>query len=242
MVGLIPLFAVETLEPDIVDRLPGFKRRMQWFIDNRPEFREHVEMQTTGDGRTRRLLSIVSYEQVPRVLRYMLDEAEFLSPYGVRALSKHHQTHPYVLSVDGTANRVDYEPAESTQGLFGGNSNWRGPVWLPVNYLLIESLQKFEHFYGDSVHVQCPTGSGHEMTLGEVATELSRRLVRIFLRGPDGRRPVYGRVEKFQSDLHWRDLLLFYEYFHGDNGSGVGASHQTGWTALVAKLLQQSGE
>ena len=238
MVGLIPLFAVETLEAEIVDRLPGFKRRMQWFIDNRPQFREHVEMPTTD----RRLLSIVSRDQLPRVLRYMLDEAEFLSPYGIRALSKHHQTHPYVLSVDGTASRVDYEPAESTQSLFGGNSNWRGPVWFPVNYLLIESLQKFDYFYGDSVRVQCPTGSGREMTLGEVATELSRRLVRIFLRGPDGRRPVYGGVEKFQSDAHWRNLLLFYEYFHGDNGAGVGASHQTGWTALVAKLLQQSGE
>jgi hypothetical protein len=242
MVGLIPLFAIETLEPEIVDRLPGFKRRMQWFIDNRPEFRHHLEVRTRGNGKPRRLLSMVSRTELPRVLRYMLDEAEFLSPYGVRALSRVHRDHPYVLRADGGEHRVDYEPAESTQSLFGGNSNWRGPVWFPVNYLLIESLQKFHHFYGDSLRVPCPTGSDTEMTLGEVATELSRRLVRVFLRGPGGRRPVYGGVEKFQRDPHWRDLLLFYEYFHGDDGAGIGASHQTGWTALVAKLLQQSGE
>jgi hypothetical protein len=242
MVGLIPLYATETLEPEIVDRLPGFKRRMQWFIDNRPDLREHVEARAKGNGRVRRLLSIVSRDQLPRVLRYMLDEAEFLSPYGVRALSKHHRTHPYVLQVDGTQHRVDYEPAESTQGLFGGNSNWRGPVWFPVNYLLIESLQKFHHFYGDALRVPCPTDGGRAMTLAEVAADLSHRLVRIFLRGADGRRPVYGGAEKIQSDPLWRDLLLFYEYFHGDDGAGVGASHQTGWTALVAKLLQQSGE
>jgi hypothetical protein len=242
MVGLIPLFAIETLEPEIVDRLPGFKRRMQWFIDNRPELRDHLEVRARGHGKPHRLLSMVSRTELPRVLRYMLDEKEFLSPYGVRALSRVHRDHPYVLHCDGGEHRVDYEPAESAQSLFGGNSNWRGPVWFPVNYLLIESLQKFHHFYGDSVRVPCPTGSGHEMTLGEVATELSRRLVRVFLRGPDGRRPVYGGAEKFQTDPHWRDLLLFYEYFHGDNGAGIGASHQTGWTALVAKLLQQSGE
>ncbi|MBI1737472.1 MAG: glucosidase [Candidatus Rokubacteria bacterium] len=242
MVGLIPLFAVETLEPEIVDRLPGFKRRMQWFIDNRPEFREHVETATAPDGGVRHLLSIVSRPELPRVLRYLLDEAEFLGPHGVRAVSKYHRDHPYVLACDGDAHRVDYEPGESANGLFGGNSNWRGPVWFPVNYLLIESLQKLDWFYGASLRVPCPTGSPREMTLGAVATELSRRLVRIFLRGPDGRRPVYGDVETFQTDPHWRDLVSFYEYFHGDTGRGLGASHQTGWTALVAKLLQQSGE
>jgi hypothetical protein len=242
MVGLVPLFAVETLEPEIVDRLPGFKRRMQWFIDNHPEFREHVEMASKpGDG-TRRLLAIVAREQLPRVLRFMLDEAEFLSPHGVRALSRYHRDHPYVLRLDGMEHRVDYEPGESSSGLFGGNSNWRGPVWFPMNYLLIESLQKFHHFYGDTLKVPFPTGSTATLSLWQVATELSRRLTRIFLRGPDGRRPVYGGTEKFQRDPHWRDLVLFYEYFHGDNGAGIGASHQTGWTGIVAKLLQQSGE
>jgi len=242
MVGLIPLFAVETLEPEIVDQLPGFKRRMQWFINNRPEFREHVEEREHATGGIRRLLSIVSRDQLPSVLRYMLDEAEFLSPYGIRAVSQYHRTHPYVLAVNGTEHRVDYEPAESSTGLFGGNSNWRGPIWFSVNYLLIESLQKFHYFYGDDLKAPFPTAAGHLLNLWDVATELSRRLTRIFLRDADGRRPVYGGTETFQHDPHWRDLILFYEYFHGDNGAGIGASHQTGWTALVAKLLQQSGE
>src|SRR5256712_415786 len=242
MVGLIPLFAVETLEPEIVEKLHGFKRRMQWFIDNHPEFREHVEVATKPGVGPRRLLSIVSQAQLPRVLRFMLDEAEFLSPHGIRAVSRYHKDHPYVLDVNGMEHRVDYEPAESTSGLFGGNSNWRGPVWFPVNYLLIESLQKFHYFYGDTLKVECPTGSGVRLNLWQVAGELSRRLTRIFLRGKDGRRPVFGGTETLQRDPHWRDLVLFYEYFHGDNGAGVGASHQTGWTGLVAKLLQQSGE
>jgi len=172
----------------------------------------------------------------------MLDETEFLSPYGVRALSRYHLDHPYEVSVNGQINRVKYEPAESTTALFGGNSNWRGPIWLPVNYLLIESLQKFHHYYGEDFKVECPTNSGTESDLWQVAAELSRRLVRIFLRGDDGRRPVAGGTEVFQNDPHWKDLILFYEYFHGDNGAGIGASHQTGWTGLVAKLIQQSGE
>jgi hypothetical protein len=172
----------------------------------------------------------------------MLDEREFLSPYGIRALSQYHRDHPYTFSVDGTEYRVDYEPAESRTELFGGNSNWRGPVWFPVNYLIIESLQKFHYFLGDSYKVEYPTGSGRLMNLWEIAGELSRRLTHIFLQGPDGRRPVFGGVEKFQRDPHWRDSILFYEYFHGDNGAGIGASHQTGWTGLVAKLIQQSGE
>jgi hypothetical protein len=242
MVGLIPLFAVETLEPEVVDKLPGFKRRMQWFIDNHPEFREHVEMVSKPGGGVRRLLAIVGRRQLQRVLGFMLDEAEFLSRHGIRAVSRYHRDQPYVLQLDGMEHRVDYEPAESSSGFFGGNSNWRGPVWFPVNYLLIESLQKFHYFYGDTLRVPFPTGSETALDLWQVATELSRRLTRIFLRDERGRRPVYGGTEKFQSDRHWRDLILFYEYFHGDDGAGIGASHQTGWTGLVAKLLKQSGE
>src|SRR5438552_4607697 len=242
MVGLIPLFAVETLEPDVVDRLPGFMRRLQWFIDNRPQFRANLDTQTVAGGGVRRLLSIVNRAQLTRVLRYMLDRDEFLSPHGIRALSRYHRAHPYVLTVDGVEHRVGYEPAESTTALFGGNSNWRGPLWFPMNYLLIESLQKFHHFYGDDLKVECPSGSHRRLNLCDVAGELSRGLVRLFLRGRDGRRPVHGDTEKFQSDPYWRDLLLFYEYFHGDDGAGLGASHQTGWTGLVAKLMQQSGE
>jgi hypothetical protein len=242
LVGLIPLLAVETLEPDLLGKLPGFKRRMDWFVRNRPEFHEHLETMDQPGGGERRLLSIVSRKELPKVLKLMLDESEFLSPHGIRAVSRYHRDRPYVLAHEGQEYRVDYEPAESSTGLFGGNSNWRGPIWFPINYLLIEALQKFDHFYGASLQVECPTGSGAFMTLWDVATELSRRLTRIFLRGSDGRRPVHGGVPAFQNDPHWRDLVWFYEYFHGDNGAGIGASHQTGWTGLVAKLLQQSGE
>jgi mannosylglycerate hydrolase MGH1-like protein/glycosyl hydrolase family 63 len=242
MVGLVPLFAVETLEPEILDRLPGFRRRMEWFIEHRPDLTRNIAcMRTLGSGE-RRLLAIANRYQLRRVLELMLNEEEFLSPYGVRAVSRHHLEHPYVLRENGAEYTVRYEPAESSTGLFGGNSNWRGPIWFPVNYLLIESLQKFHHYLGDEFQVECPTGSGRMMNLGEVAAELSRRLTHLFLQGPDGRRPIYGGTEKFQADPHWKDLILFNEYFHGDNGAGIGASHQTGWTALVAKLLQQSGE
>ncbi len=242
MVGLIPLFAVETLEPEIIDRLPGFKRRMQWFIDNHPDVPEHIEMTQRSARGVRRLLSLVSRKQLKRVLSRMLDETEFLSPYGIRALSRYHQDHPYEVFVNGNVSRVDYEPAESTTGLFGGNSNWRGPIWMPVNYLLIESLQKFHHYYGEDFQVPCPARSKQNSDLWQVASEISRRLGHIFLRGKDGRRPVSGALENFQSDPYWRDLILFHEYFHGDNGAGIGANHQTGWTGLVAKLLEQSGE
>lgn len=242
MVGLIPLFAVETLEPELLDSLPGFKRRLEWFIDQRKDLVTNVAcMRASGRGE-RRLLSIVNEEQLRRVLRFMLDESEFLAPHGIRAVSRFHREHPYKLAVNGQEHRVAYEPAESSTGLFGGNSNWRGPIWFPVNYLLIESLQKFHHYYGADFKVEYPTGSGNFLTLWEVATELSQRLSSIFLRAADQRRPVHGGAEKFQTDPHWRDLILFYEYFHGDNGAGIGASHQTGWTGLVAKLLQQSGE
>jgi hypothetical protein len=242
MVGLIPLFAVETLEPEIIDRLPGFKRRMQWFIDNHPDVPEHIEMSQRSARGVRRLLSLVSRKHLKRVLARMLDETEFLSPHGVRALSRFHKDHPYEVAVNGSMNRVEYEPAESPTGIFGGNSNWRGPVWFPVNYLLIESLQKFHHYYGEDFKVECPTYSGNSCDLWQVAAEISRRLTHVFLRGADGRRPVAGGIEVFHKDPHWRDLILFYEYFNGDNGAGIGASHQTGWTGLVAKLIEQSGE
>ena len=242
MVGLIPLFAVETLEPEIVDRLPGFKRRMQWFIDNHADVPEHIEMTERSARGVRRLLSLVNRKQLRRVLSRMLDETEFLSPHGVRALSRYHLDHPYEVTVNGNVNRVQYEPAESATGMFGGNSNWRGPIWFPVNYLLIESLQKFHHYFGEDFKVECPTHSGTESDLWQVAAEISRRLARIFLRGEDGRRPVYGGTEMFQYDPYWKDLILFYEFFHGDNGAGIGASHQTGWTGLVGKLIEQSGE
>jgi len=242
IVGLIPLHAVQILEPEIVDRLPGFKRRLEWFIDNRPDLTQNLACMRTRGNKERRLLAIVDRDKLRRILRFMLDENEFLSPHGIRALSRYHREHPFTLAVNGMEHRVDYEPGESHSGLFGGNSNWRGPVWFPVNFLLIESLQRFHHYLGDDYKVECPTGSGQMMTLWEVAGELSRRLTCIFQRGADGRRPVHGASEIFQNDPHWRDLMLFYEYFHGDDGSGVGASHQTGWTGLVAKLIQQSGE
>jgi hypothetical protein len=241
-VGLIPLFAIETVEDRVLDNFPGFKKRLEWFITNRPDLTANISTLRTPGQHDRLLVSLIRADRLRRVLRYMLDEDEFLSPYGIRALSRFHKGHPYVLPFDGREYRVDYEPAESATGLFGGNSNWRGPIWFPLNYLIIESLQKFHYYFGDSFQIECPTGSGQMMNLAEVAAEISRRLSRLFLRGPDGRRPVFGDEEKFQSDPHWRDLLLFYEYFHGDNGAGIGASHQTGWTGLVAKLLQQSGE
>jgi hypothetical protein len=241
LVGLIPLLAVETLEQDIVDKLPGFKRRMQWFIDNHTDVANHIEVaEVTGKG-TRRLLSLVNREQLGSVARYLLDESEFFSPYGIRAISRFHKDRPYVMSVNGSDHRVDYEPAESSTGLFGGNSNWRGPIWFPINFLLIESLQKFHHFYGDGLSVELPTGSGQRASLWDAAAEISRRLTRIFLRAEDGKRPVFGGLQKFQTEPEWRDHIYFHEYFHGDNGAGIGASHQTGWTGLVAKLIEQSG-
>jgi Glycosyl hydrolase family 63 C-terminal domain len=242
MVGLIPLFAIETIEPDILEKLPAFKRRMEWFIAHRPDLTQHVAcMRTPGHGE-RRLLAVVWPDRLRSVLRVMLDESEFFSQYGVRALSRRHLTEPYSLVVDGQEHRVTYEPAESSSGLFGGNSNWRGPIWFPVNYLLVEALQKYHHYLGDEFRVACPTGSARLLNLREVATELSQRMTRIFLRDAEGRRPVFGGRALFNDDPHWRELVPFHEYFNGDTGAGLGASHQTGWTALVAKLLQQSGE
>jgi hypothetical protein len=242
MVGLIPLYAVEALDSAVANKLPGFTRRLNWFIENRRDLTANVACMKTAGMAERRLLAIVNADQLRRVLRFMLDENEFLSPHGLRALSRVHKEQPYQLPVNGSTYRVDYEPAESSTGLFGGNSNWRGPIWFPVNFLLIESLQKFHHYLGDEFKVECPTGSGCCMTLWEVAAELSRRLTRPFLRDENEERPVHRGISLYRDDPHWRDLVLFYEYFHGDNGQGVGASHQTGWTGIVAKLLQQSGE
>jgi len=240
LVGLIPIFAVESLDSDLLDKLPGFKRRMQWFIDNAPEFSEYVE--TTSEGSdVKRVLALVNRGRLRRVLRYMFDENEFLSPHGIRSVSKFHKEHPYKIQLGGADYGVDYEPGESMTGLFGGNSNWRGPIWFPVNFLIIESLQKYHHFLGDDFKVEFPTGSGHLMNLWDISIELGRRLVRIFMRDGIGERPVHGKCQVFQNDPYWKDLILFYEYFHGDDGSGLGASHQTGWTGLVSKLIMQAG-
>jgi hypothetical protein len=238
IVGLLPLCATTTLGNDTLQQLAGFAERLRWFTDNEPEAADAVSVSRAGP-RESRLLSIVSPRRLRRLLAAMLDESEFLSAHGLRALSRHHLEHPLELDLGGQVERLDYEPGESTTGLFGGNSNWRGPVWFPVNYLLIESLHRFHAYLGDEFTVECPTGSGRQCTLGEVADEIGRRLVAIFLRGPDGRRPVFGGYPRFQSDPAFRDALLFHEYFHGDNGMGLGASHQTGWTGLVASLVLQ---
>ncbi|MEO8494462.1 MAG: glucosidase, partial [Planctomycetota bacterium] len=244
IVGVIPLFAVEVLEEDAIDRLPGFRKRMEWFLTYRPDLTKHISYcESTGDGEHhdhhhQRLLAIPSRDRLIRVLKYVLDENEFFSPHGIRALSRYHKDHPYVLWLGGEEHRVDYVPGESTTGMFGGNSNWRGPIWFPINYLLVEALERYYHFYGDSVQVECPTGSGRLMNLQQVANELASRLVHIFLPDDSGRRPCHGDDRRYTADQHWRDLPLFYEYFHGDTGRGIGASHQTGWTALVASLMR----
>ena len=237
MVGLIPLFAVETLEPELLDRLPNFKRRLEWFLAYRPDLAALVSHWNDMGRGQRRLLSLLRGHRMKRLLHRMLDETEFLSDYGIRALSRVHAEHPYVFNVDGTDLTVHYQPAESDSGVFGGNSNWRGPIWFPVNFLLIESLQKFHHYYGEDFTIECPVGSGRFITLEAAAAELSARLTRLFLRDATGKRAVFGSDPRLQTDPHFRDYLLFYEYFHGDSGRGVGASHQTGWTGLVAKLL-----
>jgi hypothetical protein len=242
MVGLIPLLAVETLEPQQLKKLPGFRARMQWFIENQPEICGHMDTSVSSDGGQRILLSLVNRERLPRLLRYMLDENEFLSPHGIRSVSKYHKYHPYVLKLDGVERRVAYEPAESRTGMYGGNSNWRGPVWFPINYLLVEALQKYHWYFKDSLQFEYPTGSNQKLSLWQIAAELSHRLTRLFQRQPDGTRPGMAKLARFQNDPAWRDLILFHEYFDGDNGAGLGASHQTGWTALVAKLLEQNGE
>ena len=242
MVGLIPLFAVETLEPELLDQVPEFKGRMEWFLNNRPDLAGLVSRWNEPGMGERRLLSLLRGHRMKRLLKRMLDETEFLSDFGVRALSRYHKDHPYEFHANGSTFTVMYTPAESTSGLFGGNSNWRGPIWFPANFLLIESLQKFHHYYGDDFKVEYPTGSGTYITINDVANELSHRLTKIFLLDKDGRRPVLGYSRKMQTDPHFRDYVLFHEYFDGDIGRGVGASHQTGWTGVVAKLLQPRAE
>jgi hypothetical protein len=243
MVGLIPLFAVEVLTDEVMDALPGFRKRLEWFLTYRRDVAQHISYMETRDEigcRSRHLLAIPSRERLERVLRYVLDEREFLSPYGVRSLSKYHRDQPYVFRCRGQEFRVDYVPGESNTYMFGGNSNWRGPIWFPVNYLLIEALERYHYFYGDSLRVECPTGSGQWMNLSEVAQELSRRLVQLFLPDPQQRRPYQGPAAQTASRPDERDRLLFHEYFHGETGAGLGASHQTGWTSLVAHCLEHT--
>jgi hypothetical protein len=241
MVGLLPLIAVEVLDQETLDRLPHFTRRMNWFIENRSDLVGsigYLDVCKLDGSDCLRLLSIPSRARLERVLRHLLDEQEFLSPYGIRSVSKRHEDEPYELELGGQRHRVEYTPAESTTGLFGGNSNWRGPIWFPVNFLLVEALERYHRFYGDDLQVELPTGSGQRVNLGFVARELAQRLSRIFLPDGSGRRPCHGDDGRYQNDPHYRDLVLFHEYFHGDSGRGVGASHQTGWTALVASLLE----
>ena len=243
LVGLLPLCASTVFEANVVERYPKLRDMIALFRKRHPELISHVAPTDEGFAgyKDRRLLSILNKKKVERVLAYMLDENEFLGPYGIRSLSRHHLEHPFVFHTGGEEYKVQYLPGESDNGMFGGNSNWRGPVWMPVNALLIRALLNLYSFYGDEFKVQCPTGSGRYLTLFEVSQEISRRLANIFLRGADGRRPVYGGTAKFQDDPHWRDLILFYEYFHGDNGAGMGASHQTGWTGSIARLLDLFG-
>jgi hypothetical protein len=239
LVGLAPLLAVEVLDAELLDRLPGFCKRLEWFLDYRPDLAALVSHWHVPGGEDQRLLSLLRGHRLKALLHRMLDESEFLSPYGVRSLSKYHKDHPYVLEVGGQTFTVDYEPAESTTGVFGGNSNWRGPIWFPMNYMLVQSLYRFYNYYGDDFKVECPTGSGHEMTLKEIGDELARRLIRLFLPDSEGRRPALGPNPRLATDPNFKDYPLFYEYFNGDTGEGLGASHQTGWTALVADLLRQ---
>ena len=239
IVGLIPLLAVEVVESRLINTLPSFKYHLEWFLNYRPDLAQLVAYWHGQEGDEYRLLALTHGHRMKALLKRMLDPDEFLSDYGIRSLSKYHAAHPYTLRSDGTSYTIDYEPANSRSGLFGGNSNWRGPVWFPLNYLLIEALRRFHHYYSDDFTVECPTGSGTYLTLGQIADELSRRLVRLFERDGAGRRPCYGKSRKLQNDRYWRDYLLFHEYFHGDTGAGLGASHQTGWTGLVATLLDK---
>jgi Mannosylglycerate hydrolase MGH1-like glycoside hydrolase domain len=241
MVGLLPLAATAVLPPGILTDRPGLVERIKHRFEQFPELTVNIHPPAQPGVEGRHMLAVVNETKLRRILHRVLDENEFLSPYGIRALSRYHEANPYVLTVHGQEFRVSYLPAESNTGMFGGNSNWRGPVWMPVNFLLLRALLQFYSYYGDEFKIECPTGSGVEMTLFEVTRELATRLTRIFLRDENGRRPVFGSTEKLQTDPHWKDYLLFYEYFHGDNGAGLGASHQTGWTGLVGRLLQTLG-
>jgi hypothetical protein len=239
MVGLIPLFAVSVLEEEVLLRLPGFRKRMEWFLDHQGELSHQITyMEATEDNHGHRLLAIPSRERLERVLRYLFDENEFFSPFGIRSLSRIHKDKPFIDKIDDHVLRLDYEPGESTTNLYGGNSNWRGPIWFPVNYLLVEALERYHHFYQDTLLVECPVGSGKKMNLREAARELASRLSRIFRRNERGQRPCHGSDRRFVDDPNWRDLVLFHEYFHGETGQGLGASHQTGWTALVTRMME----
>jgi hypothetical protein len=240
MVGLMPLIAVEVLDQGEFAHLEGFQRRMEWFIRNRQDVARNIACMRPREehGHAKRLLAIPTRERLVRVLGYMLDETEFLSPHGIRSVSRVHRERPYQFDVMGTPYRVDYVPAEGNTGLFGGNSNWRGPIWFPVNFLVLEALERYHHFYGDDLKVECPVGSGRMLTLKQVARELETRLASIFLADASGRRPCHGQDGRWAEDPHWKDLVLFHEYFHGDDGRGVGASHQTGWTALVLRCIE----
>jgi Glycosyl hydrolase family 63 C-terminal domain len=240
MVGLLPLCAVEVLDQRTIDGLPGFKKRLDWFLTNRLDLARYITCMATSthDG-PRRLLAIPSRERLQRVLRYMLDEEEFLSPFGIRSVSRVHESHPFTLRFNGDEHRLDYTPGESTTGLFGGNSNWRGPIWLPLNVLLVEALERYHHFYGNTLTVECPTGSGRHLTLEQVAREISRRVASLFLRDESGHRPCFGTDRRYADDPYWRDLMQFHEYFHAETGRGCGASHQTGWTALAARFIAE---
>jgi hypothetical protein len=236
LVGLMPLIAVEIVEAEDMQRLPGFTRRAEWFLKNRDDLKRTTSYMEYRNGQ--QLLAIPSRERLERVLKYMLDEDEFLSPHGIRSLSKVHEKKPYVFKQDGQAYSVKYVPGESDSAMFGGNSNWRGPIWVPINYLLIEALERYHRFYGDTFQVECPTGSGVMMNLQQVSQEIARRLTTLVMPDEDGHRPCHGGAERYAKDGPWKDLVLFYEYFHGDNGKGLGASHQTGWTALIARCLE----
>jgi hypothetical protein len=237
LVGLVPLIAVENIQVERIERLPGFKHRLDWFLAHRPELAHHVARRTV-EGSEQLQLAIVDRSRLERILRYVLDESEFLSPFGLRSLSKAYVAKPFEFWVAGQCHSVHYAPAESDSGLFGGNSNWRGPVWFPLNYLLIEALERYHHFHGDELRVEHPTGSGRLATLGEVAQDLHARLSGLFLPQGDGARPVHGGERRYGADPHWKELVLFYEYFHGDSGRGLGASHQTGWTSLVTRCIE----
>jgi hypothetical protein len=237
MVGFVPMFGASTVPADTFERYPDFNRRREWFIAHRPDIVDSVGPMVVPGPNSNLILGLVRPDQLRRMLAAMLDEDEFLSPYGVRSVSRRHKDHPMVLDLDGKEYRLDYEPGESQTSLFGGNSNWRGPIWMPVNFLILLALQQYHVYYGEDFRVECPTGSGTTMNLQQVVQELERRLARIFLRDADGRRAVFGSCELFNTDPNWRDLIPFHEYFHGDTGRGCGASHQTGWTGLIAQVL-----
>ncbi len=242
LVGLIPLIAVEIIDKKTIAGLKDFQKRARWFMENRPDLAETISYMTCDfidDPDVPYMLGIPSRDRLEKVLRYLLDENEFLSPFGIRSLSKVYKEHPFTTWVSGQEYKVEYLPGESNTGLFGGNSNWRGPIWFPINYLIIEALQRYDHFYGERLQVEFPTGSGAMMTLGQVACQLSIRLTKMFVPDESGHRPIHGKVEKYASDEHWRDLVLFNEYFHSETGRGVGASHQTGWTSLITRCFEE---